>query len=358
LKAARYHLAATGALQVDDAPVPLPGAGEVLVRVAYCGICGSDLARYRQLPAPPPALRALLGAVSPTAGHEISGVVAALGPGAPDRWPDGAPLEGSRVVVHPQVACGECASCRAGYWTGCAHPETIRLIGLHLDGGFADAVAVPADHLVRVPNSLSLEDAALAEPLAVALRSLHVARVEDTAQPVAVMGDGPIGLLTAHLLRARGHADVTLIGRHAGRLALGAELGVEQRLLVDEAGPAHDERYQTIFQTAGTQAALESGLRLLARGGAMVTIAYLHGDDPGLHAGLIYQMIRREKAARGACGYSLAELAEAVSLLDRRAVDVRPLVSAVIDLDAIVPQGFEALAGDAKAPGKILVRPS
>ena len=91
MKAARYHLQATGALLVDDVPEPVPGQHEVRVRVSYSGICGSDLARYRQLSHPPLALRELLGTVSPIAGHEISGVIDQLGPDVPASWDDGKP---------------------------------------------------------------------------------------------------------------------------------------------------------------------------------------------------------------------------------------------------------------------------
>jgi (R,R)-butanediol dehydrogenase/meso-butanediol dehydrogenase/diacetyl reductase len=295
--------------------------------------------------------------VSPTAGHEISGVIEALGSDVPESWPDGSSVLHSHVVVHPQLACGECANCRAGYWTGCERTETIRLIGLHRDGGFAEYLTAPLDHLVQVPNTLSLANAALAEPLAVAIHAVNVRGEMDRSEPVAVMGDGSIGLLTARLLMLWGFSDVSLIGRHAGRLSVGSAMGLERRQLIDAASVAYGESYRTVFQTAGTQEALESGLGSLAQGGTVVTIAYLHGDDAGLHASLIYQLIRREHTLRGACGYTLGELQHAVQLLNQATLDVTPLIGAIVSLDNIVKQGFERLVGKEKAPGKILVQP-
>jgi threonine dehydrogenase-like Zn-dependent dehydrogenase len=83
----------------------------------------------------------------------------------------------------------------------------------------------------------------------------------------------------------------------------------------------------------------------------------LHGDDAGLHASLIYQLIRREHTLRGACGYTLGELQHAVQLLNQATLDVTPLIGAIVSLDNIVKQGFERLVGKEKAPGKILVQP-
>jgi (R,R)-butanediol dehydrogenase/meso-butanediol dehydrogenase/diacetyl reductase len=295
--------------------------------------------------------------VSPTAGHEISGVVETIGSGVPEIWPDGSPLLHSQVVVHPQLACGQCTNCHAGYWTGCKRIETIQLIGLHRDGGFAEHLVAPFDHLIRVPETLSLAHAALAEPLAVAIHAVNVRGDVERSQAVAVMGDGPIGLLTARLLTVWGFSDVTLIGRHAGRLAVASALGLEKRQLIDTTSVSHRECYRTLFQTAGTQQALESGMGSLAQGGTMVTIAYLDADDRGLQAPLVYQLIRREQSLRGACGYAIGELQLAVELINQGTMNVAPLVGTIVPLEEIVEQGFERLVGKGKAPGKILVQP-
>ena len=359
MKAARYHLQVTGALLVDDVPEPVPGPREVCVRVSHSGICGSDLARYRQLSRPPPALRELLGTVSPIPGHEISGVVDQLGPDVPAAWDDGKPILGAHVVVHPQVACGECSACLAGYWTGCNHTDRIQLIGLHRDGGFAEYVVVPVDHILPIPTDrLSLQIAALAEPLAVAIHSVNLANLTDGSTPICVIGDGPIGLMTARLLQCRGYRHVNLVGRHPHRLDIGRRMGVDLVQTDDEASAGRQELYDHVFHTAGTQSALELGMRLLAQGGRMITIGYLHGADPGVHAGPFFQLIRREHSIAGSCGYTRAELQEAVVELGEGRINAEALISTVISLDEIVEKGFEALISGERAPGKILVKPT
>jgi len=361
VKAARYHLPnegnVPGQLRVDEVTAHTPAAGEVRVRVGFAGICGSDLARYRQLPGQPRSLFALLGDPSPIPGHEMSGVVESLGEGVSATWSDGTPVVGSRVVVHPQIGCGECAVCRSGYWTGCSRQECIRLIGLHRDGAFAEYVNAPFDHLVRLPEGLSLRDAALAEPVAVGIHSIKVAGEIDLAQPIAIIGDGTIGLLTANLLTNAGAAQIALIGRHAQRMAIAPSLGVTDLRMADQIGEEENERWPLIFLTAGSQDALELAFRMASRGGKIVTIAYLHDGDAGVNIPLFYQLIRREKSVMGACGSTLGELTKAVEMLAEGAINTEVMVSRVIPLSEIVDAGFEALVGPAHLAGKILVTP-
>lgn len=359
MKAARYHFPEQGNapafLRVEEVDAPMPAPGEVRLRVAYAGICGSDLARYRQLPNHPRALYEMLGSPSPIPGHEFSGTVDLLGEGVADKWSDGTAVPGSRVVAHPQVGCGECASCRAGYWTGCSKQGSIRLIGLHRDGAYAEYVNVPFDHLVRLPHGLSTRDAALAEPIAVAIHSLQVAGSYDLAQPIAVIGDGTIGLITAHLLANAGATKVALIGRHAQRMALAPALGVDDLRTPEQLGEEESEQWPLVMLTAGSQGALELALRIAARGGKIVTIGYLHEGDAGVNVPLFFQLIRREKTLVGACGSTLAELGEAVQMLASGAVNADALIGGVIPLEEIVADGFEALTGPTHSAGKILV---
>lgn len=361
MKAAQYRFPyegnAPGQLCINEAPLRVPAANEVRVQVGFAGICGSDLARYKQLPGKPHALFALLGDPSPIPGHEISGIVEALGEGVAATWGDGTPVVGSRVVVHPQVGCGECQACHSGYWTGCSRQECIQLIGLHRDGAFAEYVNAPFDHLVRIPDKLSLRDATLAEPVSVAIHSLNVAGEIDLAQPIAIIGDGAIGLLTANLLTNAGAARIVLIGRHRQRMAIASSLGVTDLRMPDQVGEEENEQWPFILLTAGSQEALALAFRMASRGGKIVTIAYLHTGDTGVDVPLVYQLIRREKSLIGACGSTLNELSSAVEMLASGAINAEALISRVIALPEIVDAGFEALAGPEHVAGKVLVTP-
>ncbi|MDW8322262.1 MAG: alcohol dehydrogenase catalytic domain-containing protein, partial [Armatimonadota bacterium] len=144
MKALVLH--AVGNLRYEEVPLPEPGAGEVLVRVAYCGVCGSDIPRifskgtYRYPLIP---------------GHEFAGVVERCGEGVSAFAP------GDRVAVFPLVWCGRCAACEKGRYVQC---EQYDYLGSRRDGAFADYVVAPARNLLRVPEGVSLQDAAMTEP--------------------------------------------------------------------------------------------------------------------------------------------------------------------------------------------------
>ncbi|MDR1214996.1 MAG: galactitol-1-phosphate 5-dehydrogenase [Propionibacteriaceae bacterium] len=216
------------------APRPAPGAGEVLIAVAYCGICGSDFPRY---------FDGAVHAFPQTLGHEFSGVVAETGPGVTTV------AVGQRVAVAPLVPCHDCPQCQAGRPSLCAQYS---FIGSRRQGALADFVAVPARNLVPLPEEVSLRDGALVEPLTVALHGLgQIPAVEGAS--AAVFGVGVIGLLTVAALKARGAGRVVAVDMHPDKLALAAQLGADDTVL----GPAVDSFFadapavQLAIETAG-----------------------------------------------------------------------------------------------------------
>jgi threonine dehydrogenase-like Zn-dependent dehydrogenase len=356
MKAARYHLGERGELRIDEIPEPSLNEGEVLIKVAFCGICGSDLIRYRQLPAPPQSLRDLLGPISPVPGHEISGVIDQIGNGVPEFWLDGTPTTGSRVVVHPLVGCGNCPSCKQGIWGECIVPEAIKLIGLHLDGGFAELVKAPFDHVVPLKNQeLSLKLATFTEPTAVAIHAINLLDNADLDLPICVIGDGTIGLLTAYMLARNGYNEVLLLGHHRDRLAIAKRLGVGNRKLAVEIDKSDLSRFKYVIQAAGSQEALESGIHLLSQGGAMICLGYLHDGDHGVHPDLFTELIRYEKALKGSYCYSLREFSQALDEISQVKGDFSSILSVVVPQNEIVESGFESLMGEDKLPGKVFV---
>ncbi len=171
---------------------PSPDPGDVVVEVAYCGICGSDL---HMLPSP---------AISPgtVMGHEFSGRIAAVGDGV-EGW-----SEGDRVAVIPMDPCGECPNCLAGNEHLCMQAP-LRGHGLGgRPGAYAERVTAPASSLVALPDALSDEQGALVEPLAVGVHAVAIAGA-DPADPAVVLGAGPIGVMTALAARAAGYERVS-----------------------------------------------------------------------------------------------------------------------------------------------------
>src|SRR5512139_2815615 len=167
-----------GAEEIEVAEVPQPEleGDEVLIRVAYCGICGSDLEAFQT------------GMYEPgmIIGHEFSGTIAALGSRVAG-W-----QIGDRVVVSDVLACGECAPCRQGRLDACA---SLTMIGVTHDGGMAEYAKIAARALHHLANNITLQQGALVEPLSVALHGVRRSRLK-AGDDVLIMGAGPIGLLT------------------------------------------------------------------------------------------------------------------------------------------------------------------
>src|SRR4051794_40163665 len=181
-----------GAIEVQELPVPELGPDEVLIEVSHCGICGTDLHLVLEQYARP-------GSVL---GHEWAGTIAAVGPDVTG-WDAGA-----RVVLNPTSGCGECRACRRGRPAVCLHREPPDLLDFS-HGAFTRYKVVRAAQLLRIPDGLSIREAALSEPTAIAIHTVNLSGVS-AGDRVLVTGGGPVGLLTTAVLRARGVDDITV----------------------------------------------------------------------------------------------------------------------------------------------------
>ncbi len=245
------------AVLVRELPVPEPGEGDVLIGVSHCGICGSDLHFVVEGWSKPGSVH----------GHEYSGVIVALGPGT-DGW-----RVGDRVVGGPGRGCGHCRQCAAGLVHLCANRG--RPGEAPFQGAFATYKRLSVDQLFRVPDGLDLRFAALAEPVAVALRGVRRsgARAGDR---VLVTGAGPIGLFTVAVLRAQGVDDVTVSEpaplRQQRAAAVGATTVVAPEALRAPDSPAVviDHPYQAAIECSGRAEAMVAALGQLDRQGVLV----------------------------------------------------------------------------------------
>ncbi len=205
MKAVVYH--GPGDVRVQDVPVPSCGADEILVKVDACAVCGSDMKTFK---VGNPRMQA--GAVM---GHEFTGLIQEIGPEA-----SAADLAvGDRVVMATSVACGQCLYCKRGWRNIC---QNIKPMGFGYDGGMAEYVAIPGlavagGHVVKVPNGLAPEHAALAEPISCAVNSLEHCNIEE-GDVVLVMGAGPMGLLNVLVARAAGASKIILSEPNEARL--------------------------------------------------------------------------------------------------------------------------------------------
>jgi (R,R)-butanediol dehydrogenase / meso-butanediol dehydrogenase / diacetyl reductase len=270
MRAARYY--EPGDVRIEEVPEPTAGPGEVKLRVAYNGICGSDLHEYYDgARAVPMAPHPLTGISAPVIlGHEASGFVVDAGSGVED-------LEaGELVAIEPTKNCGVCPSCLRGAYNLC---DRLALHGYSTGGGgLSDFTVVSRAMVHRVPRGFSAEQAALVEPLAVAYHALRRAEVHP-GQTVAVHGGGPVGIGVLLSLRAAGIDDVIVVEPAAPRQRAASSLGA---LVVDPAlgDPAAQIRSLTngagvpvAFETAGAPTSFLAAVAATAKQGTVVAVS-------------------------------------------------------------------------------------
>lgn len=334
-----------GHLELRDIPEPVPGPDEVVVAVAATGICGSDLhIQDDEYKVRPPVV----------IGHETAGTVVAIGADVAGY------CVGDRVTAQTTITtCGTCSLCLSGRTNLC--PER-HWLGGHVNGGFAAFVLVPARNLLRLPDSVTLDAAALTEPLACCVHG-----VLELAHPAAgsfavISGPGPIGLLCAQVARAAG-ADVIILGTAADaqRFAIAGRLGFTDLVDVQAEDPVAAVQARTsgrgpalepalVVECAGAPTSLDQCLRLAPRGGTVLQIG-LYGKPAPFS---VDTLVLKELRLAGSFSSTPSAWTMALELMAAGKVQTAPLVTSKRPLteweDAF-------LAARHKAEGKILLTP-
>lgn len=336
------QLVAPRLLEPREMPMPRdPGPGEALVRIRAVGICGSDMHWYldgrigRRLSVYPQIL-----------GHEPAGEVVAAGEGA-----GFAP--GDRVAIEPAVNCGECETCRSGRHNLCGNSSFMG--GPELHGLFREYAVVPAANLVTLPESMSFSDATVIEPLAVIMHVLELAPV-NAGDTVAVVGAGPMGLLTIGAARAAGARRIFASDRIPGRLALAQTMGAD--VVVDArteslADAVMDETrgrgVDLAFEAAGDCQGINQALNAACRGGTVVLIGLTRELELPLdiHAAMGKELRIRTVRRSNHNAHS------ALAMLGSGRISTA-LVTHRFDLEE-TPRAFEALASGEDGAGKIVI---
>jgi threonine dehydrogenase-like Zn-dependent dehydrogenase len=330
-----------GVVEVEERPVPRPGPGEVLVEVDHCGICGSDIHLL---------LEGWAGKAGLIAGHEYTGWVAALGDGV-DGWAMGDP-----VVGGPSPRCGRCRRCLEGKPSQCERQDSIVHGG---DGAFARYVVARAGSLLPLPAGLSARQAALAEPLAVALHGItrSGATPGDT---VMVIGTGPIGALSIAALVARGIGPIIAVEPGERRRQLARDLGAAdvleptdlQTFAAWEPERLADRAVDVVLECSGKRSAMEAGFQQLRRGGTLALVG-AGMEQPSFDPN---RFVLNELSVVGSFVYDLGGFEQALAML---ADDSFPS-DLLIEVDDVPLDGIsDALAGLAQGrfAGKVMVIP-
>ena len=340
--AARWHQRAD--VRVEEVPDPgAPATGRAVLRVLRCGVCGSDVREYRAgpvlIPFEPHPLTHRSAPV--ILGHEILGEVVAVG----DRRDE--ELLGGRVVVDPSISCGRCASCRRGEPNLCAYAACL---GVSADGGLASLVEVDTAKLVPVPDSLSDDRAALAEPLAVALHAVSRGSLR-LGERVVVSGFGPIGAGATLAAMADGASEVVVLEPDADRRRMASELGAHA---VDPADAVAVREFHGFadagFECSGADGALRTALRLVRPGGRVVVPGVAHAPAE-LN---LRNLVLTERSVVGSVGYG-GDIDRAVTLMASGVIDPTILSGPTISLQSL-PRWFASTSPAAAL--KVLVDPS
>src|ERR687897_677266 len=326
---------------VRDVSVVRPGPGEVLLGVASCGVCGSDVHAFRS----DPGFEWVTTPV--TLGHEFSGIVEEVGPGVTRVSP------GDRVVAVAVQGCGRCETCLSGETQLC--PDRVA-IGLSRDGGMAEYAVVPEQHLVPIPEGLDLAVAALGEPLSVAVHAVDVRAEIGPGQRVVVSGPGPIGVLCGMLARLRG-AEVLLTGvgqDSESRLPAAKRVGLRTANLSEKPLEEHlhdrfGERPPDVWiESSGSVRALGSALGSVRPGGTIAVVG-LYAEEMSFSP---TDAVRREISLLFSYSCNYADYQTTLDLLGSGVLDPEPLLSKYPLEDAL--EAFEA-AGKGRMVKAILV---
>jgi 2-desacetyl-2-hydroxyethyl bacteriochlorophyllide A dehydrogenase len=322
-----------GSIAVEERPLLEPGADEVVIRTAYCGLCGTDLELLRG-DVDPDFVRYPL-----TLGHEWSGTIEAVGSEVEGLGP------GDRCVAECIVPCGQCVHCRAGRTNVC---ETYDELGFTREGGAGDQVAVPARLVHLLDPAVSLLDAALVEPCSVVYRALEKASPEQCSS-VLVVGDGTIGLLAADLVRLWSPSSVEMLGRRPDQASLAEAVGV-LRFTTDEVGL--DGSYDFTIEAAGTPEAVLAAMGAARRGATVVLLGLPPtGRTLQLRADLL---VNNDLTLSASFGYTSEAWRQTVGLLNEGRMRPGRIVTHRFPLADYGP-AFEALQATDCARGKVLL---
>jgi L-iditol 2-dehydrogenase len=338
-------------LRILEKPVPTPGPGEVLVKVAMCGTCGTDLKiQEHPFPSQPP-----FGQFTP--GHEWTGTVVALGETVDEL------AIGDRVAIEAHKGCGRCENCLLGMYTACLNYGNLakghRTSGFTADGGFAEYVLHHVNALFKMPDSVSWEDAVLVTTAGTGLYGLDVAGGYIAGQSVAIIGPGPVGLMTLQACKALGASQVILVGTRAARLELGERLGADVTINSREEDAVSTikrltdgEGVDLAIEASGGLDAPQQCVEIVKRGGKILVVAFY--KQPVTFD--LSTVVREDVTIYTSRGEGGGNVKRALSLVAQGKIRGRDLVTHRFPLDQI-REGFQVVRERQGDPIKVVFVP-
>ncbi len=326
-------------VRMEDRPIPTLDEGEVLIKVAYSGICGSDVSIYmgKHPRATPPVI----------IGHEFSGQV------VESKAQDSHLKVGDRVAVEPLFNCGSCYACVDGAYNSCIN---LKMPGHNTDGSFAEYAKAPARRVYKIPEGVSDQVAAVIEPTSVASHAVRRSRLK-LGDHAVVLGGGPIGLLVGQVARLTTETPVALVEVSDWRLELARKLGLDaidakkedvRQAIMDRSGGRGAD---VIFDAAGAAPLTERISTLLKVRGQIVMVAMPKEPRPvdlGIFAFKQAEMV-------GCRAFTYGDCEAAIAMMEAKKIDIASMISHVLPLEQYI-EGLE-MAKKAEASMKILLQP-
>jgi L-iditol 2-dehydrogenase len=332
-------MTAPGKIDIRDVPRPKPAADEVLIQIKRIGVCGSDIHVFHGLHP--------YTSYPVVQGHEVAGVVAATGADVTGFAP------GDKVVFMPQVTCGVCYPCRHGMYHIC---DSLKVMGFQTNGAAQEYFAVSVNNVLKLPASTSLDQAALIEPISVAVHCLARAGSVE-GQKVLVLGAGTIGNLVAQVAQASGAAAVMLTDVSAYKLDKARACGIQNVVNPDEEDLAQailkhfgPDKADLIMECVGVQPTITQAVAN-ARKGSTIVVVGVFGKKPEVDLGLVQD---RELSLVGTLMYQKKDYERAIELVSTGKLCLDPLVTQRFDFKAY-PQAYEAIESSGGKYLKVMI---
>lgn len=339
-------------LNLEDVAEPVPEEDEVKLEVDYCGICATDIEEYLFGPVFIDHVKPnrITGHMMPlVTGHEVTGTVRAVGDKVKPDW------IGKRVVLNGMLSCNSCERCFEGKTTQCLGAAAV---GFARNGGLAEFLTWPADHIVELPGTIPSSAAALVEPAAVAAHAIRSGGVTDVDR-VAIIGIGTVGFLACQIAAATGaHVDafeirqapVDLLNEFEGISAYRIP-GAQYDKALNDASTGGG--YDVVLDAAGHRSTPNEAVKLARHGGKIVLVAiYTEFSSIDFNS-----LVSTEKRIIGSLAYEQKDVEFVVDLMHRGQLKTEMLISDVISLDEVLSTGFQRMMAESKDVFRILVNP-
>ncbi|MFX1537226.1 MAG: zinc-binding dehydrogenase, partial [Promethearchaeota archaeon] len=318
--------------RIENVPIPKIKDSEVLVRVRAVSICGTELHAFAGIS----KRREEVHGLPLIMGHEFSGEVVEIGKNVEKV------AVGDRVSVKPLITCGKCEQCGAGQDNICSN---IKMIGLHVDGAFAEYVSGPAENCYKIPDSVSFEEGSLMEPCSVGLHAIKATPIE-LDDDFAVIGDGPIGLIGLQMAKLAGAGKLFLIGHRNYRMESAKDLGADYVINGKEKDPVEEvlkltnnKGVDAVLEAVGAGKTVQQGIDIVKKGGTVSVVGLMEK----MMALNMLNVTVKEVRIQGIYGYTKKEFESSIRLASANKINLKQLITHLLPLEEIA-KGFEILA--------------